>query len=277
MGRGSHIAFGVWWGPDNTSQTSNWKAFCNIVTALEDEAREGNLAHSDVIMFTDNSTVESCCTRGTSSSPKLLDLVIQLRCLTTKYGLKINVFHISGTRMIAQGTDGVSRGFLGAGVMDGQAMTSFIERHPPLVEWIKSWTTHDLIRFNPVDWFERGHDIDGWRQCHDGFSRPILRGDNVYFLWTPPPFAADTAVAEMRKARIKRQTSTHVLCLSAAVLFILGPSTIQGCRFCCGNSVRANLLAARYARTLTHRNLIPFSQVSAVADSQHPKNVLNGK
>ena len=214
-GTGFTYRIGVW-GADDASQTSNWKEFCNIVTALEDEAREGNLAHSEVIMFTDNSTVESCCTRGTSSSPKLLDLVIQLRSLTTKYGLKINIFHISGTRMIAQGTDGVSRGFLGGGVMDGQSMTSFIpihlgavERHPLLVDWIKSWTTHDLIQLNPVDWFEKGHDIDGWRRSQDGFPRPVLTRDRVY-LWTPPPFAADTAVAEMRKARIKQQPSTHV-------------------------------------------------------------------
>ena len=113
-GTGFTYRIGVW-GADDASQTSNWKEFCNIVTALEDEARAGNLSHSEIIMFTDNSTVESCCTRGTSSSQKLLDLVIQLRSLTTKYGLKINVFHISGTRMIAQGTDGVSRGFLGGG------------------------------------------------------------------------------------------------------------------------------------------------------------------
>ena len=30
------------------------------------------------------------------------------------------------------------------------------------------------------------------------------------FLWTPPPAAADVALEEMRKARIKRQLSTHI-------------------------------------------------------------------
>ena len=130
--------------------------------------------------------------------------------------------------MISQGTDGVSRGFLGGGVMDGRSMISYIpihlgaiDRHPALEEWLRSWTTDELIHLAPTDWFDQGHDIDGWRQCHDGFSRPILREQRAY-LWSPPPFAADIAVAEMRKARIKRQSSTHVfvcprLCASSWV------------------------------------------------------------
>ena len=180
-GSGFTFRIGIW-GADDTSQTSNWKEFCNIVSSLEDEAKEGNLSNSEVFMLTDNSTVKSCCTRGTSSSPKLLSLVIQLQSLTTKYGIKISVFHVSGTRMIAQRTDGVSQGFLGGGVMAGEAMATFIpihlgttDRYHPLEEWIKSLSTSELSLLQPSDWFQKGHDIDGWDHCHDGFSRPILR------------------------------------------------------------------------------------------------------
>ena len=133
------------WGSDDIGQSSNWKEFCNIVSSLEDEAKEGNLCNSEVFMLTDNSTVESCCVRGTSSSPKLLSLVVQLRSLITRFGVKISVFHVSGTRMIAQSTDGVSRGFLGGGVIAGEVMTSFIPihlsataHHLPFAEWVKS-------------------------------------------------------------------------------------------------------------------------------------------
>ena len=214
-GSGFTYRIGVW-DTDDANESSNWKEFCNIVTSLEDEAKDGNLADSEIFMFTDNSTVESCCVRGTSTSPRLLELVIQLRALSTKFSLKISVFHISGTRMIAQGTDGVSRGFFGGGVMAGEAMTSFIpihlgaaERHPPILNWIKSWSCPDMISLEPIDWFQKGHDIEGWMQCPDGFSRPVLKDCRVY-LWAPPPYAADIAIAEMRKARIKRQTSSHV-------------------------------------------------------------------
>ena len=100
--------------------------------------------------------------------------------------------------------------------MAGEAMTTFIpihlgaiDRHPPLEKWIKSWSTSELLLLQPSDWFQKGHDIDGWDHCHDGFSWPILR-ESRFYLWAPPPYAADIAVAEMRKARIKRQTSTHI-------------------------------------------------------------------
>jgi hypothetical protein len=38
----------------------------HLVESLEDEAKSGNLEGSEVYMFTDNSTVESCASRGSS-------------------------------------------------------------------------------------------------------------------------------------------------------------------------------------------------------------------
>jgi hypothetical protein len=103
-GKGFSFRIGVW-GACEANESSNWKEFSNIVDSLEDEARLGNLQDSEVFMFTDNSTVESCSIKGSSSSPKLLELIIRLKCLTTEFGIKLNIFHVSGTRMIAQGTD----------------------------------------------------------------------------------------------------------------------------------------------------------------------------
>ena len=118
--------------------------------------------------------------------------------------------------MIAQGTDGVSRGYLALGIMAGEAMCSFIpiyqracERSPKLVEWIKDWSGSNSIILDPMGWFEKGHDIVGWNKGIDGFERPIISSGNTY-IWFPPPFAAEFALAEMRKARIKRQTATHI-------------------------------------------------------------------
>lgn len=72
-------------------------------------------------MFTDNSTVEACAEKGSSSSPKLLQLIVRLHALSImRLGVKIHIFHEPGTRMIAQGTDGVSRGYLAQGVADGR-------------------------------------------------------------------------------------------------------------------------------------------------------------
>ena len=207
------------WGCAEDPESSNWKEFTNIVESLEDEALSGNLAGSEVYMFTDNSTVESCASRGSSSSEKLLGLVVRLHGLMTRSGVKIHIFHVAGTRMIAQGTDGVSRGYLGHEVMAGEAMVSHIPIHisavdrsaENLVPWIRSWSGQSSLLLDEKGWFEAGHDIEGWRQDIVGFERPILSKRGQTYIWAPPPLAAEVATAEMRKARIKRQTSCHIV------------------------------------------------------------------
>ena len=215
-GSGFNFRIGVW-GSVEKDESSNWKKFSNVVAALEDEAKEGNLEGAEVFMFTDNSTVESCAVKGTSSSPKLLTLVVRLRAMTTLHGIKLHIFHVAGTRMIAQGTDGVSRGYLALGVMAGESMSSFIpihqsaiERSESLAEWLKGWCGDDAMFLSPMEWFSEGHDIGGWTTDKgSGIDYPILKEGRTY-VWSPPPFAADIALAEMRKARIKRQKSSHV-------------------------------------------------------------------
>jgi hypothetical protein len=157
--------------------------------------------------------------QGTSSSRKLLSLIVRLHCLSTRLGVKIHIFHVAGTRMIAQGTDGVSRGYLAQGVMAGDSMSvhipiylSVVQRSPEsgLVPWIRSWSDSDAVLLEPIRWFQSGHDIEGWKDCKDGFSRPKLCEKGRTYIWAPPPFAADVALAELRKARIKRQSSSHI-------------------------------------------------------------------
>lgn len=119
--------------------------------------------------------------------------------------------------MIAEGSDGLSRGLLNKGVMDGKDILSFLAFHktpldlsPGLADWFRSWIGESMEVLDPADWFERGHDIAGWSRDQPGhlFPYPILRPG--LFLWSPPPGAAIDALEELRKARIKRQDSTHV-------------------------------------------------------------------
>ncbi len=174
-GSGLNFRIGVW-GYEEDPESSNWKEFTNVVEALDEEGEEGNLNHAEVFMFTDNSAVESCVAGGSSSSPKLLSLVVRLQALSMRVGFKINVFHIAGTRMIAQGTDGVSRGFLGQGVMDGAAMSAFVpihqtpvERSPvELVPWIRKCAGKEAILLSKMGWFQDGHDVEGWKVGVDG-------------------------------------------------------------------------------------------------------------
>ena len=87
---------------------------------------------------------------------------------------------------------------------------SGIERSKILLPWLKEWSDPSCLLLSEADWFQEGHDISGWKQAPgDLFERPVLSEGRTY-VWTPPPFAADVAIAELRKARIKRQTSSHI-------------------------------------------------------------------
>ena len=63
-------------------------------------------------MCTDNSTVEGAVMKGNSPSPKLHKLVKDLKQAEMDFSFRTYVIHVSGKRMIVQGTDGVSRGEL---------------------------------------------------------------------------------------------------------------------------------------------------------------------
>jgi hypothetical protein len=62
-----------------------------------------------------------------------------------EYDIILHVIHVSGRRMILQGTDGISRGDYTEGVMVSRPMLEFIplnesviERSPTLAQWLEN-------------------------------------------------------------------------------------------------------------------------------------------
>jgi hypothetical protein len=203
------------WGSDSEDDSSNFREFENVVDTLRDEAIAGNLKDSLIILCTDNSTVESSLVKGNSSSEKLFNLTLEVRLLEMREGAKIVVSHVSGERMKAQGTDGVSRGQLKEGVSTGQSMLSFVPFHLSAIQrsesveaWLRSWLGESMEVLSPEGWFERGHDHLGGDVDAKGFWRHTIKPGT--FVWSPAPAAASVAIEELRKARIKRQDSLHV-------------------------------------------------------------------
>jgi hypothetical protein len=161
--------------------------------------------------------VENALYNGRSkTSQSLHALVVQMKLLEAKYQCQLLVIHVSGERMKVQGTDGVSRGQLTEGVMNGESMLSFlpmhqtaVQQHLPLKKWLTDTLGSDLTFLKPDGWFERGHDQEeggsiGW----DGHWRPVIC--HAKFVWMPPPAAALIVIEEFKKARIKRQHSSHI-------------------------------------------------------------------
>ena len=209
------------WGKDEEEESSNYRELNNLVEALEERGKNGMLGGMELFLFTDNSTAEATFYKGSSSSKKLFELVVRLKILELLRGFKLHLIHVAGSRMIRQGTDGLSRGDLGEGVMKGDSMLNFIPLHLTAIQRSPELKQQIIDCINPgkisleiefldyEDWFSRGHDILGGK----------LNGDNIWipryksgvFIWTPPPAGGLIAVEQLRRARLKREGSTHVI------------------------------------------------------------------
>ena len=115
--------------------------------------------------------------------------MLRLRQAEMRHGFNLHVVHVAGTRMIEQGTDGLSRGSLLEGVMTGRDMISFIDlahtafqRHPPVVEFVRSWVmpTYKSMRvLSENEWFNEGHGIVGGSRDRNGMWMPRHAGTTI--------------------------------------------------------------------------------------------------
>jgi hypothetical protein len=129
IGDSIYYEYGQWTSEVTESEPSNWRELNNLVEALEGACQKHQLARCELMLFTDNSAAKNAFWKGTSKSPKLFELVIRLRKLEMGHDLILHVVHVSGRRMIAQGTDGLSRADHSERVMQG---TRKMEAYMPL-------------------------------------------------------------------------------------------------------------------------------------------------
>jgi hypothetical protein len=117
--------YGQWASEIAEESSSNWKELANLVNFIERSVKAHELDGSELFIFTDNQTAKSAFWKGHSSSPKLFDLVLWLQKLEMTHGIKLHVIHVSGKRMISQGTDGLCwRADHSTGVMTGRDITT---------------------------------------------------------------------------------------------------------------------------------------------------------
>jgi hypothetical protein len=129
----------------------------------------------------------------------------------------LHVVHIAGTRMISQGTDGLSRGDLGAGVMVGESMLSFVPLHlsavsrsQSLLAWIQSSAPDPAIEpLSVEDWFYCSHGLESGSRNADGMWIPHL-SSKQWYLWAPPPAVAAITLQELGVSRHKRPHLGHL-------------------------------------------------------------------
>ena len=178
---------------DLQSKSSNFRELYNLVETLEHLESTDDLFGSELFIFTDNSVAEAAFYKGNSSSKLLFDLVLRFTILQSNCKMKFHIIHVAGTRMIQQGSDGLSRGNMLEGVMKGDDILSHVPIHKSalneqdnLEEWIRAWAPDgdNAIVLEPNDWFERGHDIAGYTKNLDGVVVPAVKGGT--YIWSPP-------------------------------------------------------------------------------------------
>ena len=192
--------YGQWSSEVSEESSSNWRELGNLVMSLESQVKQKGLRDCELFLFTDNTTAEAAFWKGSSKSPKLFELVLRLKLLEVEADLIIHVVHVAGKRMIAQGTDGLSRGDKSTGVMQRVSMESFVPLHRSALDRsreLRLWLTAaakglEPIFLEPEDWFTTGQGLGT-------------------FIWHPAPAAADVVVEQLGKARHKRPSSLHIV------------------------------------------------------------------
>ena len=201
--------------PGNAGESSNFRELNNLVEILEEEHLNGNLNNIEVFICTDNVVAERAFYKGSSKSEKLYNLVLRLRLLQQTGSFKLHVLHVAGTRMIEQGSDGLSRGLPYEGLLgQNKSFLDYLPLHLTVFErccefksWLLDWIPSFVKFLNLEDWFELGNDIVGWVKP-DVLWIPQIKTN--FCIWSPPPAAAYKAIEQLRIARHKRQFSTHL-------------------------------------------------------------------
>jgi hypothetical protein len=102
------------WMPSALPRTSNWKELNTLLLTLRqianDPVRRASVQGTTVFYFTDNEVTYYITHSGSSRTPPLHALVMQIKDMERLLEIHLEVVHVPGKAMIAQGTDGLSRG-----------------------------------------------------------------------------------------------------------------------------------------------------------------------
>jgi len=191
-----HIEEGVW-TPYYSGKFSNFREMQNLAVKFRKALEDGVIQEgAEAFLFTDNQVMERAFYRGTSSSPELLEMVLDMKVLQCEF----KVIWVAGTYIISQGTDGFSRGDLENRVTMGVPMLSFVPLHldpfgqsTQVEPWIQPALADELsqIMLDPEGWFEQGH------------------GTGQY-IWTVAQAAASAALDQLCEAKLAQPQSSHI-------------------------------------------------------------------
>ena len=161
------------------------------------------IRQTTVFYFTDNTVTYYIGASGSSSEPKLHELISNIRLLEIELDIHLNVVHIPGLVMIDQGTDNLSRGIWMSSLhsyMDERALLAAIFA-PVTFDWsllqlISSYVDIDLSNCIYYDWNSE------WKE------RLCFHQTTV---WAPPPKLGRQVITFLLNMWIEQLYSTAAL------------------------------------------------------------------
>lgn len=211
QGSNSFVATHGSWTKELSESSSNEREAYNLILNVEAALRNGDIEKgTELFVFTDNMVSERCFHSGRSKSKGLHALIMKMHDLVMQGEIFAHFVWISGERMKKQGGDGLSRGDLNTGVLQGDDYLSHIplaedafKRHAPLKSWLKDALPGDNWEFlTEEDWYRKA------------FQDP--RGK---YVWSPAPCVADVCLEQLCEVKHVHPDSSHVFVCPAIMTY----------------------------------------------------------
>lgn len=148
-------------------------------------------------------------------------------CVLEMHGkLKIYMIHVTGTHMIEQGMDGLTRGRLTEGVMTRKSILTFIPlnhlaiaRQPGIMNCVRRLAPFKRItQLKIVDWYDKGHGLIGRMTTDSGVWMPTETREG-WLVWDPPLAIADIVVEQLEASRHKQKHLSRVFISTRLMTF----------------------------------------------------------
>lgn len=193
------------WTPFVFPKSSNWKELKTLLLTLQELAanHSQSVQGTTLFYFTDNSASYFICAGGSSRSPGLQRLVEQIKLLEISLQVQLQVVHVPGTAMIAQGTDGLSRGVWLSTLhplLDQGVLTESIFRPVPYQgNWVAQFASE-------LNWAPDEMQISDWQNPRR--DAQLMHCLTAHF---PPPELARQSIVFFLEAWVESPTDTGAL------------------------------------------------------------------
>jgi len=189
------------WQPKAMPMTSNWKEAMTVLQSLRQERDTDRLRHGTVFYITDNLVSCYVLNSGSSRSPRLHEVIEEIKTLTMELGCRLEIVHAPGTLMIKQGTEGLSRGVWVAPSRRPQGFNQALFEAVPYSEALGAWAASCVYSKEQPKYLDPTDLLT------------VDQGQGILTIWNPPPECARQTIASFLFMWVQNPQNTEGLFL----------------------------------------------------------------